>query len=99
MMATLREINVRIAKAGFPEVEMERGEGYIYFIFDDRGSNYETETVPVPWINIYAASEWIEMAVDFGKRMRQKAADRKENGSGFRGGPFASFAGPRTYEG
>lgn len=98
-MATLQEINQRIVKAGFPEVEMEKGEGYLYFIFDDRGANYETESVMTPYIKDCSAKEWVEMAVDFGTKMRQKAADRKENGSGFRGGPFAAFAGPRTYEG
>jgi hypothetical protein len=99
MMATLAQINARIRKAGFPEVELEKGDGYMYLIFDDRGLNYETKSVMVPYINVYTAEEWIEMAVEYGTRMRQQAADRKENGSGFRGGPFAAFGGPRTYKG
>ena len=82
-MATLRAINTKITKAGFSDVEMVKGEGYIYFIFNDRGPNYETESVMTPYINAYTADEWVEMAVEFGTKMRAQAVERAETGPCF----------------
>lgn len=91
-MASLAQINRRIHDAGYTEVELVRGEGYCYFVFDDNGPNYETESVPVPYLKQQTAQEWVEQAEDFGDRMREKAQLRAERGCGFRGGPFGSFA-------
>jgi hypothetical protein len=73
---TLKSINAAIVKAGHSKVELERGKGYLYFIYDDRGENYETESVPVPYLNIYSDQEWIEMGIQYG--MQQDAAAREK---------------------
>lgn len=59
---TLKQVNRAIAKAGIP-LELERGEGYHYFIYDDPARNiYETVSVYVMYTNTYTVAEWTEQA-------------------------------------
>jgi hypothetical protein len=83
MMATLAQINARIRKAGFLDVEMVKGDGYIYLVFDDGGPNYETESIMTPYINAYTCEEWVETAVEFGTKMRAQAVERAAIGPCF----------------
>ena len=69
---TLAEINRRIAKFA-PHVELIRGEGYHYFVFDD-GTRYETETVYVPYTNSFSSLRWIEDAKEFANRVEASFA-------------------------
>jgi hypothetical protein len=59
---TLKQANRAIAKAGIP-LELERGEGYHYFIYDVPALNiYETVSIYVCYTNTYTAQEWAEQA-------------------------------------
>ena len=61
-MTTIRRAQRAIDKAGIP-LEIVRGEGYHYFIYDvpARGL-YETVSVYVPYTNTYSAAEWANQA-------------------------------------
>jgi hypothetical protein len=61
-MTTLARANAAIARSGVP-LELERGEGYHYFIYDvpARGI-YETVSIYVPYTNTYSAAEWANQA-------------------------------------
>lgn len=63
--ATVARINRALAKEGLSNIEFVRGEGYCYFIFDDRGPNYETESVYVPYVNSMPLEDWVEIGRDF----------------------------------
>lgn len=63
-MATLKQINDRIARDVSPHITLEKGEGYIYLVWDD-GDNFETKSIMVAYINVYSASEWVQEAAQF----------------------------------
>jgi hypothetical protein len=50
-----------IDKARIP-LDLVRGEGYHYFVYDDRGDDYETLSIMVPYTNTYSAAEWVNQA-------------------------------------
>ena len=60
--ATIKSANRAIAKAGIP-VELVRGEGYHYFVFDD-GKRFETVSIYVPYTNTVGDDRWVEWARD-----------------------------------
>lgn len=61
-MSTLAQANRAIRNANIP-LELVRGEGYHYFIYDneERGV-YETLSIYVPYTNIYTTAEWVAEA-------------------------------------
>lgn len=63
-MTTLKQINERIERDVSPHISLEKGEGYIYLVWDD-GDNFETKSIMVPYINSYSASEWVQEAAQF----------------------------------
>jgi hypothetical protein len=61
-MTTLAAANRQISKAGIP-LELVRGEGYHYFIYDIPAENvFDTESVYVCYTNTYTAKEWVKEA-------------------------------------
>ena len=61
-MTTLAAANRQISKAGIP-LELVRGEGYHYFIYDIPAENvFDTESVYVCYTNTYTATEWVKEA-------------------------------------
>jgi hypothetical protein len=60
-MTTLARAQRAIDKARIP-LDLVRGEGYHYFVYDDRGPNYETVSVLLPYTNSYSAAEWVNQA-------------------------------------
>lgn len=74
---TLKQANRAIAKAGIP-LELERGEGYHYFIYDVPARNiYETVSIYVCYTNTYTAAEWAEQAARVAEQIRIILADRE----------------------
>lgn len=67
-MATLKQINARIARDVSPLVELVRGEGYHYFVLDAEGA-YETRSVMVPYTSDQTAFQWVEDAKTFAADM------------------------------
>ncbi len=61
-MTTIRQAQRAIDKAGVP-LEIVRGEGYHYFIYDvpARGI-YETASIYVPYTKTYSPAEWANQA-------------------------------------
>lgn len=76
-MTTLSQANRAIAKAGIP-LELERGEGYHYFIYDVPAQGiYETISVYVPYTKTYTASEWAQQAAWSMGSLRQRITERE----------------------
>ena len=63
--ASLLTINDRIADEVSPHMTLERGEGYIYLIYDDEGPAYETKSIMVPYLNVYSTAEWVQQAAEW----------------------------------
>lgn len=61
-MTTLTQVNRALAKTGIP-LELERGDGYHYFIFDrpDLGL-YETVSEYIPYTSHVSVERWVDMA-------------------------------------
>lgn len=61
-MTTIRQAQRAIDKAGIP-LEIVRGEGYHYFVYDvpARG-RFETISIYVPYTNTYTPAEWANQA-------------------------------------
>lgn len=60
--ATIARVNTALKGQGIP-LELVRGEGYHYFIYDRPDINvYETESVYVPYTSIYTVAEWVREA-------------------------------------
>jgi hypothetical protein len=57
---TLARIQKAISKAGIP-LELVRGSGYQYFIFDD-ANHFETKSVCVCYLNQLTVEQWVEAA-------------------------------------
>jgi hypothetical protein len=61
-MTTIRQAQRAIDKAGIP-LEIVRGEGYHYFVYDVPARNlYETVSIYVPYTNTYSPAEWANQA-------------------------------------
>jgi hypothetical protein len=61
-MTTLAAANRAISKAGIP-LELVRGEGYHYFIYDVPAENiFDTESVYVCYTNTFTAWQWVQVA-------------------------------------
>lgn len=61
-MTTIRQAQRAIDKAHIP-LEIVRGEGYHYFVYDVPARNiYETVSIYVPYTNTYSAVEWANQA-------------------------------------
>lgn len=59
---SLKQVNAAIAKAGIP-LELERDDGYHYFIFDRPDINvYETESVMTCYTSHVSLERWVEWA-------------------------------------
>jgi hypothetical protein len=61
-MTTISQAQRAIDKAGIP-LEIVRGEGYHYFIYDVPARNlFETVSIYVPYTKTYTAAEWANQA-------------------------------------
>ena len=58
--ATLRSVNRAVAKADIP-LELVRGEGYHYWVFDQQG-RYNTISEYVCYTNSVSVEKWLEWA-------------------------------------
>jgi hypothetical protein len=61
-MTTIRQAQCAIDKAGIP-LEIVRGEGYHYFIYDVPARDiFESVSIYVPYTKTYSAAEWANQA-------------------------------------
>ena len=67
MATQLRTIN-RILREEYPNIELVKGKGYFYFIFDDGGKKYETLSVMVYALNQMSLERWLSDGRDFIKQ-------------------------------
>ena len=63
-MAQLRTVNKALAHF-VPALELVKADDYFYFIFDDGGDNFETETILVPRISDFSLDRWVDLATSF----------------------------------
>lgn len=76
MAFQLRTLN-NVFSAKKLKVELARGKGYQYFIYDD-GVHYDTRSVMVYKLNDLSLSEWITEGEAFAKDMKKIADGIKE---------------------
>jgi len=70
-MANSRTINSLLRKEGFP-MELRKGEGYWYFIYDDVANNiYEDRSVYVYRFYDLSAERWLEIGRGFGNEIKE----------------------------
>lgn len=69
---TLKQINAAIQRSQ-PHVELVRGEGYHYYVYDD-GLRFETESVMCPYLSHQSAEMWIEDGIAYGEKMNRETA-------------------------
>jgi len=71
---TTATVTRRLQAEGHP-VELVRGEGYHYFVFDD-GTAYESESVYIPRFRSWSVDRWTQEGRDFAETVRAKLAER-----------------------
>lgn len=64
-MDALSQINRKIKAMISPQIELVRGEGYHYLVYDNEADKYETESIYLPYTNLCTTKEWLEYAQDF----------------------------------
>lgn len=73
MAATLARVNAALRRRGIP-LELVRGEGYHYFVFDD-GERFETVSEMVGYTSHVSLDRWIEWAegamIEIRKRLEE----------------------------
>lgn len=67
MATQLRTIN-RVLSGENPNIELVKGEGYFYFIYDDGDKNYETLSVMVYGLNMQSLDRWLSDGREFIKK-------------------------------
>jgi hypothetical protein len=63
----LRTVN-NVFRASKLPVELVKGKGYLYFVFDD-GKRYDTLSVMVPRLNDLTLDRWVAEGKEFAARM------------------------------
>ena len=71
---TKAALNRRFKAEGLP-VELVKGEGYLYFVYDD-GSHYDSHSVCVYAFAHDDAGRWYRTGVEFAARCASDLADR-----------------------
>lgn len=72
MSATIRSAQRAIDKLGVP-LEIVRGEGYHYFIYDTL-RHYETVSVYIPYTSHQTPLQWAEIALNIWADIKEKIA-------------------------
>jgi len=63
-MTTLKSVNVIIQKTISPFLELVKGNGYFYFVYDD-GKCFNTYSVYVKSLSQLSLSDWTNEAKEF----------------------------------
>lgn len=67
-MITCKAITARLRAEGLP-LELVKGEGYFYFVFDD-GAIWESHSIYVCFLNQLSVDRWLEAGRDFAKEVK-----------------------------
>jgi hypothetical protein len=78
-MSTVK-VTAKLHKLGHP-VELVRGEGYHYFVYDD-GTNFETESVMEPHFRSVPFDRWVQDGIEFAKKTKAMIDERAASGIG-----------------
>lgn len=71
---TCASVTKALAAKGHPRVELIRGEGYLFFVFDDPARNiYDTRSVMVPRLGDLTLDQWVEDGVAFARDIEAHA--------------------------
>lgn len=60
-----------INKIGEPNLSLQKGEGYWYFVYDDNGLNFETYSVPTMYLNSVSLEDWVDEAKIFMAQVKE----------------------------
>lgn len=63
----LRTVNNVFSASKLP-VELVKGSGYLYFVFDD-GKRFDTLSVMVPRLNDLSLAQWVDEGKEFAARL------------------------------
>jgi hypothetical protein len=81
-MPGVNTVTAAIARAGHPEVELVRGEGYHYYVFDQIGEHHptgedihESHSVPIMHFGDRSHAKWVESGIEFAKRVKAGTYD------------------------
>lgn len=74
-MASTKTVTTKLRAEGFP-VELVRGNGYLYFIFDN-GSRFETYSIYTPRFNDLTEEQWLEEGRDWAKIVLNDIAEEQ----------------------
>lgn len=72
-MLTLEKVNNEIRATTSQYIELVKGEGYFYFVYDD-GKRYSTASVYINILNQFTLEDWLYEAKAFWATL--KAIDR-----------------------
>ena len=83
MSGGVNGVNKCLKAGGYPEVELVKGEGYFYFVFDNIVDNkhdlvdnqpqvYETENVMVCNFRDQMFDHWVRDGIDFAERIKRE---------------------------
>lgn len=74
MARGVHTVTKAIRAAGHPEIEMVRGEGYHYFIFDavDAHNVYDSHSEYCPYFNDLPHEKWVEIGIEFAEKVKRE---------------------------
>jgi hypothetical protein len=75
MQLSLADLNKKIAKLVHADIELVRGEGYHYLVFDD-GKRYESKSIMVPYLSQMTNDQWLQEAVAFRDEVEPREVER-----------------------
>ena len=90
----------QVTKAiGCPHLELVQGEGYWYFVFDDKSRElYDTHTVNVFRLRHLSLSQWVEEGQKFVVKMGEEFAERAEHEAELAKNPARIVPAARPYQ-
>ncbi len=69
-MFQLRSVNKKIKELGLP-VELVKGDGYFYFIYDDVPNKiYDSKSIMVYSLTDFSRDRWVEEAKEFAAEIK-----------------------------
>lgn len=63
-MKTYKTINRVLKILTNDKIELVKGEGYHYFVFDD-GDRFETHSVMIPHLRSWSGDNWVDEGLNF----------------------------------
>ena len=70
-MRTIADVTAALRAKGYP-LELVRGNGYLYFVYDDIPANiWETKSIAVCYFKHQTPAQWVEDGEQFIKELKE----------------------------